>query len=181
VFVIRVMLLCLWTVAAVGQTGTCGDPGTVRSLAGNFSADMQGLIDTRQDTWGTASAVIKPLTFKVPVGCKVQLVKLMGDFVTWPLGSVPEGSQAGTLIAMQRTGAGVTGSKYADWASDGTFLYLQIGTSGPPSRLAFNHYVLADGLLNDDNILEFKMAEWLNNTGRKIHMEVSFVVYFRFV
>jgi hypothetical protein len=46
--------------------------------------------------------------------------------------------------------------------------------------MAFDTGVV-DGVLAKDNVLEFKMAEWLNNTGRKVHMEVSFVVHFRFV
>lgn len=159
--------------------GTCMDSGKLRSIAGNFSADLQGSIDTRIDTWGTASAVLKPVTFKPPVGCSVEVVKLIGDFVAWPLGEVPKGMQAGVLIGAERTGSS-GGSKVADYAADGVYLYMQVGTDGPPARLAFNVDVV-DGLLASDNVLEFKMAEWLNNTTRKIHMEVSFVVHFHFV
>jgi hypothetical protein len=57
---------------------------------------------------------------------------------------------------------------------------MQAGTNGAPARMAFNVDVVG-GMLRDDNVLEFKMAEWLNNTGRMIHMKVSFVVHFRFV
>ena len=178
--VISVALLSAFAAFA----GSCDDPGKVRGTAGNFSADMQGLIDTRPDTWGTSSAVLKPLTFKAPAGCSVEVVKVIGDFVAWPLGEVPGGMQAGVLISIERTGVPDAWtsdpSKLADYASPGVFLYLQVGTNGPPARVAFDTKVV-DGFLSEDNVLEFKMAEWLNNTARKIHMEVSFVVHFRFV
>jgi hypothetical protein len=46
--------------------------------------------------------------------------------------------------------------------------------------LAFDETVV-DGMLGPDNQLQFKMAEWLNNTGLKIHMEVTFSsIRFRF-
>jgi hypothetical protein len=59
-------------------------------------------------------------------------------------------------------------------------LYLQAGTDGSPARTAFDTSVI-EGALASDNTLEFKMAEYLNNTDRKIHMEVSFSVTFHFV
>jgi hypothetical protein len=176
----------MFAAATVLTAGTCTDSGKEFSYAGNFPADLgQGPIDTRPGTWGTASAVMKPLKFKAPAGCAVQITHLLGDYVAWPLGEVLKGNQAGVLVSAERTGnaeawdpTGAT--KLADYAAPGYFLYLQGGTDGPPVRMPFDTHV-ADGILAADNILEFKMAEWLNTTTRVIHMEVSFVVHFRFV
>ena len=176
------VVTCLTVSAAFA--GPCSDSGKLHGAAGNFSADLQGPVDTRPSTWGTASAALKPLKFKVPAGCSVEVTKMIGDFVAWPLGEVPNGTQAGVLISVERTNVPDAWtddpSKLADFACPGVFLYMQAGTNGAPARMAFNVDVV-DGMLRDDNVLEFKMAEWLNNTGRKIHMEVSFVVHFRFV
>jgi hypothetical protein len=174
----------LLVAAASLVAGTCSDAGKLHSAAGNFSADLHGPVDTRPSTWGTSSAVLKPLTFKVPAGCSVEITHLMGDFIAWPVGEVVKGNQAGVLISVERTNAPDAWtdnlSKLADYAAPGYFLYLQAGTDGIPARMAFDVGVV-EGLLASDNVLEFKMAEWLNNTDRKIHMEVSFVVHFRFV
>jgi hypothetical protein len=181
----KTAVLCLMAASSALIAGTCADPGKEHSSAGNFTADLQGPVDTRPSTWGTASAVLKPLTFKVPAGCVVEITHLMGDFIAWPLGPVDKGNQAGVLISVERTGNpeawdATSDTKLTDYASPGYFLYLQAGTDGSPARMAFDTSVI-DGILAKDNVLEFKMAEWLNNTTRKIHMEVSFVVHFHFV
>src|ERR1035437_2042697 len=92
------------TTAAMLAAGTCSDVGKERSAAGNFSADLQGLIDTRLDTWGTSSSVLKPLKFKAPAGCAVEITHLLGDFIAWPLRDVAKGTQARVLISVERTG-----------------------------------------------------------------------------
>ena len=174
----------MFAAAASLAAGTCPDAGKLHSATGNFSVDLHGPVDTRPSTWGTSSAVLKPLTFKAPAGCSVEIAHLMGDFIAWPVGKVEKGNQAGVLISIERTNApdawADNPSKLADYAAPGYFLYLQAGTDGAPARMAFDVGVV-EGILAQDNVLEFKMAEYLNNTDQKIHMEVSFTVHFRFV
>jgi hypothetical protein len=114
----------------------------------------------------------------------VVITHLMGDFIAWPLGDVVKGNQAGVLVSVERTNApdawADNPSKLVDFAAPGYFLYVQAGTDGSPARMAFDTNVI-EGTLAQDNVLEFKMAEYLNNTDRKVHMEVSFNVTFHFV
>lgn len=171
------LLLCS-VLSGACLDGQSASIGRVRSLAGNFETNLYGQPDTRPSTWGVADSAIHVLMFKPPVGCRVEILRLTGDFVAWPMGVVPAGTQAGTLISISRTGA--TGSVWADYAADGYMLYHQVGTSGNAARLEFDEAVV-DGLLGADNQLDFKMADWLNNTGLPIHMEVTFLVRFRFI
>lgn len=160
-------------------SATCSDARKVRSITGNFSTDLYGQTDTRPGTWGVADSTIHLLTFKPPAGCQVKILRLLGDFVIWPIGAAPAGTHAGGLISISRTGA--TGSVWADYAADGYFLYYQVGTGGGSERLHFDDAIV-DGLLGVDNQLDFKMADWLNDTGLPIHMEVTFSsIQFRFI
>ena len=149
------------------------------SLGTNFSADLYGQPDTRPDTWGTAEANYKAITFKPPDGYRVRILRVYGDYLIWPVGPVQSGRYAGALFGLQTTAP--EGSVRADWAADNTLLYLQVATSGKPERAAFDVDVSAGGLLEPDHKLIVKMASWLNDTGMKIHMEPSFVVVYQFV
>jgi len=172
-------VLCLNAVCLLA--GTCSDAGTLHAISGNFSADQAGTQDTRKDTWGKAAAEIKVLTFnKVPAGCRVELVKMTGDFIGYALGAVPAGTQAGVLIGVSRSGAGLAGSVFADFAADGVYVYRQTTVDAQSARLAIND-TFVDSVLNEDNIVWFKIASWLNTTGLIIHMEVSFVLQFHYV
>lgn len=148
------------------------------SLAANFSVDIKGEKDTRPDTWGTAGAAIKKITFRPPAGYRVRILRTYGDFLAWPIGDVPRGKFAGVLFGMQSTAP--DGSKRADWAADNCFLYVQHATNGAPVRTAFDYDTKAGGLLEADAVLVLKMAVWLNDTGLLIHMEPSFTVVYRY-
>jgi hypothetical protein len=151
---------------------------TPHTTSGNFSADLKGPVDTRPSTWGTAEAVVKPVTFTVPVGCRVQIMKVRGDFIAWPLGRVPPGTQAGVLIAMSTTKHDP--SLLATYSEDTTFLYYQHGTQGEIARIPFND-VLDEVYLGEDGVLEMKMSDWLNCTSLTIHCEVTWTLVFRYV
>jgi hypothetical protein len=159
-------------------SATCPDKGAVHSVAGNFANDLYGAPDTRPGTWGVQTSANHPLTFKPPAGRRVLILRITGDFLEWPLGPAQFGTQAGALVSMSRTSS--TGSVWADLAADGCLLYRQAATGGQTVRAAFDQ-IVADGALDADNVLNTKMAAWLNNTGLTIHMEVTFVIHFRFV
>lgn len=147
------------------------------SLAANFSADIKGDPDTRVDTWGTAGAVFKRITFTQKPGYRVRILRVYGDFLIWPMGKVKQGRFAGALFGLQTTAP--DGSIRADWAADNCFLYVQVATGGGPARSAFDYDTKAGGLLEADGVLVLKMAGWLNDTGLAIHMEPSFVVVYQ--
>lgn len=150
----------------------------VRSIATNFSTDLKGEPDNRENTWGDAGAYTHKLTFRPPAGCRVRIIKVYGDFLIWPIGKVEPGKFAGALLGLQNTG--YEGSAYADLAADNTFLYIQTATSGGAARAAFDYDTTSGGLLGRDHVMLVKMAVWLNDTGLKIHMEPSFVAVFQY-
>ena len=91
----------------------------------------------------------QPLT-NVPAGCRVQILHISGDFISWAMGAVPAGTHAG------------------------------VG-NGNVARIPFNQDVV-EGYLASDNVLSWKVAEFLNTTGLTIHLEITFSqVVFRFV
>jgi hypothetical protein len=177
------LALSLWICSALSAAcfdGQTASIGRVRSIAGNFETNLYGPTDSRPNTWGVADSTIHVLAFKPPLGCRVEILRIAGDFLAWPLGAVQEGTQAGVLVSFARSDSGGSRWTDAEEAADGCFLYVQAATDGHPARAAFDQRVV-DGMLDTDNQLQVKMADWLNNTGRAIHMEVTFTVHFRFI
>ena len=165
----RLLLIILTAICAVAQT---------YSAATNLSVDLKGTPDLRQDTWGTADYSIKTITFNPPPGHRVRILRVYGDFVSWPIGKVEPGKFAGVLLGLQTTAP--EGSTRMDWGADNTMLYIQDATGGGPRRAAFDFDVSDAGLLQPDNKLLVKMAVWLNDTDLIIHMEPSFVMVYRY-
>jgi len=166
----------LTTILFTGLLSLCDH--TPRSVASNFSTDIKGDPDTRAMTWGTAGATTHRITFSPPRGCRVRVLRVYGDLLAWPRGTVEPGKFAGVLWGLQTTGP--EGSLHADLAADNTMLYIQHATGGGPARAPVDFAVAAGGLLERDHVLVSKLAVWLNDTGRDIHMEPSFVVVYRF-
>lgn len=164
----------------------------LRSVTGNWEVNLLGQTDTRPNTWGCADAVIKTLTFRPPAGCRVEVLKVRGDLVAWPMfadgktpiraddsASRPLTPAAGTLLSIAKTGP--EGSVWADLAEDKTLLYVQLPVDGLRSgRAGFSEEVV-DGLLRDDHKLEFKLASWLNALAVPVHIESTWTIHYRFV
>lgn len=147
------------------------------SVATNHADDIAGQPDTRPGTWGTAGSAAHTVTFHPPAGCSVRILRVYGDVVAWPVGDVERGRTAGVLWGLQTTAP--EGSRWADPAADNTMLYLQFGTRGELARIPVDVQV-SGGRLGPDHVLVSKVAAWLNDTGKPIHIEPSFVVVFRF-
>lgn len=183
--IIKLVVVCLFAGMFAGsglaQVGVpCSDPGTPHAITGNFTVDLLGPVDTRPGTYGNADYVVwsQPFT-NVPVGCRVQILHIDGDFTAWPMGTMAANGSAGVLVGAYRTSG--AGSKYASYAADGYFFYYQHGTTGAPMRIPINQDV-TEGYLDSDNTLNWNVAEFLNTTGQKIHMEITFSqVVFRYV
>jgi len=174
------VLVCLFVGSALAQGGTCSDPGTPHAITGNFSVDLYGPVDTRPGTWGHADYVVwnQPFT-NVPAGCRVQITHISGDLIAYPKGAAPSGTAAGALVgAYSSAGAASTRAAYA---AQGYFFYYQHATKGNAIRIPFDQCVV-EGYLASDNVLNWKVAEYLNTTGQYIHMENTFSqVVFRYV
>jgi hypothetical protein len=151
---------------------------SLMSSAANFSADILGTPDTRPQTWGRAGVASWQIRFKPPVGCRIRITRVYGDFLIWPKGKVEAGKFAGALFGLQTTGP--EGSARADLAADNTMLYVQTATGGSPARAAFDYDVGAGGLLGADHALVVKVAVWLNDTDREIHCEPTFTMVYTY-
>jgi len=143
----------------------------------NFSADLYGKADTRPDTWGFADSATWPLTFKPPAGKRVRILKVSGDLTAFAIGKVPEGTEVGVLFGLQSTAP--EASVRGDWMADNTFVYIQ-DIVREPRRAPFHVKQKQGFLLEPDHILVVKVASWLNTTGRKIHIEPTFTIVYRF-
>lgn len=143
----------------------------------NFSADIAGEPDSRPSTWGNAGVALWEITFTPPAGCAVEVQRIFGDLVAWPIGRVEEGKFAGVLLGLQTREP--EGSVRGDWLADNTFLYIQDAVSQEPRRAPFNYSLSVR--LPTDNKLVVKVAVWLNDTGRTIHIEPTFTLGYRFV
>lgn len=150
----------------------------IHTSATNFSADILGEKDTRPGTWGTAGAAVWQIRFTPPPDKVVQVLRVYGDVVAWPRGPVEKGTFAGMLFGLQTTAP--DGSVRGNLLADNCFLYLQDVVAADGKRTPFD--LRFDGVfLRPDNVLVIKVAAWLNDTGKEIHIEPTFAVVYRFV
>ena len=180
-------MILLFLVAFTPIFGQCD--GRIRTVTGNWEVNLHGVQDHRPYTWGKAEHSVKTLTFSPPENCLVEVLKVRGDLVAWPMftdGVVeravdtkrPLNKVAGTLLSIAKTGP--EGSKWCDLAEDKTFIYLQLPVHKRPERATFSEDI-PNGLLNPDHKLDFKLAVWLNATGVPIHLEATWTVHYKFV
>jgi hypothetical protein len=178
-------LLVTLLIVAKGQTSQAvqGRYSVNYISSANFSVDSYGPLDTRPGTWGHADHTIFPLTFTPPPGYRVRILKINGDLVSWPKvlpgqPAVPDAAASGVLIGFQTTAPDA--STRCDYCADNTMLYIQDALTNKPIRTPYSVDVSAGGLLETDNKLIIKVAQWLNTTGYPIHMEPTFTVTYRF-
>jgi len=156
------------------------------SVATNFAVDLYGSPD---ESWGYDDYVIWPLTFIfVPSGYSVNITSLQGDVIAWIKtlpgdAKTPAESTAGILGGIQTT-SGMNGSNAnpCTFCALGTPVYVQdsVTEKQPKTRTPFN-YTNLQIVLDSDNTLHFKVASFLNTTGKPIHMEITCVIQFTYV
>jgi hypothetical protein len=155
--------------------------------SGNFAVDLYGPVDTRPTTWGHADSAVVAIHFHPPTGYRVRVLALRGDLTAWikTLDGDPATraeSGAGVLAGFQTT-SGLNGDSEpsCDLCQSGTPLYIQdwVTDRQPGARAAFS-YTGIDTLLDADNTLQAKVAEWLNTTGKPIHLELTYTIQYRF-
>ena len=161
--------------------------------SGNFPADLYGPVDTRMAgqtcaggpcIWGHADSAVLPIQFYPPAGYRTRILALRGDVTAWiktlpgdP--ATPMESVAGVLGGFQTPSSG--GAPECNFCASGCPLYIQgaVSEKQPAVRLPFNREDVGQ-LLDADNILNAKIASWLNTTGKPIHTEITYTITFRF-
>ena len=154
------------------------------TASGNFSFNLYGTADKRPQTWGYTDSQEVPITFSPPPGLRVHVTRIRGDLVAWLLSSANSstppryGTSTGLLVAFHDSGP--EGSARCDWCAENTRVYVQdaLTPTQPKSRAPFD--VDLNWTLPPDNKLIVKAASFLNNTGQKIHAEVTFTLTFDF-
>lgn len=154
------------------------------TVSGNFPRDLYGAEDTRPGTWGCADYAVLPIQFDPPEGKRVKILTLRGDLVAWIKSArperTPEESTAGVLAGFQTTGSlndlSTGGCNYCD-ADTPVYIQDAVTERQPKTRAAFN-YEHVDMLLDSDNVLNAKIASFLNTTGKPIHVELTYTIQF---
>lgn len=150
------------------------------SAATNHADDIQGVPDTRPNTWGTAGYSIHTVQFHPPEGYRTRILRIYGDFQGW-IRKNPSGKCVGVLWGLQSSAA--EGSSRVSPAADNTFVYVQDSVCGSARRnfrAPVDYYTQAGGLLDSDNVLISKVSAWLNETGKPVHLEPSFTIVYQF-
>jgi hypothetical protein len=157
------------------------------STAFNFSYDLLGTPDSRPGTWGAAQSSSYRMTFKVPSGYRVRILRVYGDFIFWPRGTpLPDagdnviGHAVGVLFGLSSSAPDGSSMVEGGGASDNCFLYIQDSSKGEKSRAPFDYDTHIGGLLEQDGVLVVKAAVWLNSTGLAVHLEPSAVIQFQY-
>lgn len=155
-----------------------------QTVSGNFPRDLYGTVDTRPACWGFADSAVLPIQFNPPAGYRVRILFLRGDVVAWIKSlpgdpATPLETAAGVLGGFQTTSAGA--SAQCNYCADGTPLYVQGAVSQiqPATRVPFD-YENVGMFLDADNILNAKIATWLNTTGKPIHVEITYTIQFQY-
>jgi hypothetical protein len=146
--------------AAVMLTG-CGVAGEFLTVSGNFPRDLYGPGDSRAPggvcnvgpcIWGHADSAVLPILFHPPTGHRVRILALRGDLTAW-IKSLP-----GDPPTQPEAIAGV-------------LLGFQTTSSGGAKECEY---------CASDNLLNLKLASWLNTTGKPIHLEGTYTITFVF-
>ncbi len=156
------------------------------TVSGNFPRDLYGPVDTRNLTWGHAGAETLPIQFNPPAGYRVRILKLRGDLTAWPRvlegeDPVPADRYAGVLLGFSTSSS--AGAVECDYCAAGCMLYVQDAIhGGDAKRTPFDYDFTSERVLLDpDNLLNLKLAEFLNTTGYPIHLEGTYTITFEWV
>jgi hypothetical protein len=179
---VALLSLCGWSTSADVPADVLG-PYTA---AGNLSADLFGAVDTRQSTWGRAEAFTWDQQFSPPPGYRVRILEITGDVMAWPTdygitaAAVPEGRCYGILAGAHfpdENGVVHGGSRHGTLMSDDTPFYVQGAACGAVAVNKDFHVDLRgveNNVLSGSNLLRWKAAIWLSDTGYPIHLEITF-------
>lgn len=170
---------CLPLLSRIRAAGRAKQSGL--SFSTNVAWDSMGSPDTRPTTWGASGYCDTPIPFTdVPSGERVRILRIYGDYIMWPHGTIPPGTAAGGLTGLLTPSCGQSPYVGPGLGSQGCFFYIQAGCGQEPIRAPFDFNVQEGGLLDADNTMLLRLGLYLNDTGVSIHMETTMVVTFRF-
>lgn len=162
-----------------------------RTVSGNFPRDLYGPIDTREQgiscnvgpcIWGHADSATIPIQFSPPSGYQVRITEIRGNLIAWLKYSdhadISELRRAaGVLVGFQTSSSGP--SPDCNYCAAGCPLYLQGALTESADAITVPFDYRTDLVLDADNVLIGKIAEFLNTAG-PIHMELTYSLTYRF-
>lgn len=141
-----------------------------------------GTFSTNWDWTSPSGSVSGNWNFvNVPAGKSVQLLRLYGNWIAWPLGAVTAGDNTGVALKIMNTNAGQSPFVGVGLGNQGVYLTQEAGMAQNPVTIPFDVDVSASNPLEADNIMvqEFLIID--NTTGLDIHLEAEMVVEFAYV
>lgn len=144
----------------------------------NFAWDSAG--SPCAGSWGNCSAIQLPVTFNgVPSGAGLVVKRVYGDTIAFARAPVQSGQQAGVLWgAWSSTALSTTATvNGADVANSSCFWYDQ----GALGSGVLNSLFDRDNLfwpMASDNTLTIQLAQFLNDTGASVHVELTITIQY---
>lgn len=139
--------------------------------------------------WGNADSDTAPVQFFPPAGYRTVITGVHGNFVSFIKqlpgdAAPPPGSKAETLMGLQSS-SGLIGAmpnpatpKPCDYCGTGTPVFVMGIVSAEVNINVVRYDFDGRFLLDADNVLVQKVAEFLNTTSMPIHLEFAGVVSF---
>jgi len=165
---------------AVATNCTATSPCSSGSI--NLAWDSTGTPCVGSGLWGNCSYIRFPLTFEgVPKGDHIVIERFWGDTIAWTSAPVSPGHHVGFLWGAWNSNA------LSNTVMDGNTLmansssewYDQGSVSSGDFTVLFDRPNL-NWPLAGDNTLTVQVAEFLNNTGASLHLELTFTVQYYF-
>jgi hypothetical protein len=163
-------------------------------ITGNFSVDLYGPLDTRLPNqscnvgpciWGHADSYLFPIPFAPPSGQQVKIESIKGNLIAGiktlagdPV--TPPESMAYVLIGFELPSYSPTPNCSYCYLDVPLYLQGTLSEKQPGVTIPFN-YDHVGQLLGTDNVLQVKLAEFLNNTGKPIHLEGTWTIRYKYV
>jgi hypothetical protein len=139
----------------------------------NVPFDSAGILCSASvsgDVWGLCDSRSVSIVFE---GVPVIVQRIDGDFIGWLRGAAPAGTHAGMLVSFCRSDAG--NDPDVSYSASGCFVYVQGSAGSGDFRGTYSE---AGGPLAADNALVVKLAEFLNDSGRSLHLEATARIWF---
>lgn len=153
----------------------------------NISGDLTAVADDRPTTWGGSTSYASTIQFaEVPVGDRVHVLRIYGDFIAFCKGLITAGQTAEVGWGLKTTApdgsARITYPGYQATGYDNSFVWRQDVLTSTDQKVSFHfdYDVSVGGILAADNILISQMFVALDTTSLPIHEEATFVVVYRY-
>lgn len=144
----------------------------------NQPADLIGVPETRPCCWGYTASIENRYTFNPPVGYRVHILKIDGNYMAWARGVFAPGQHVGTSWGIVTSA--VNDETFLPWTASNCFVYLEYALSNGEVNQPFKLDTSVGGRLPIDNSFTFVSAIYLSDAPIPIHMETTGVIIFQF-